>query len=256
MPSTSRQGLRYPASSAAPNVPADLLNLASDVDARPTFRGSGSSYPSSPVVGDSWYHTTYRCEMTYVAASTWRQKTIALVTSDSDRTSYAAALSAASLPLHNGFQVFQTDTNRLWTSNGTVLKQIGGVAGELDYSVITATRGPAINGAGWVNVTGLTAVITLTERRAIRATFQGQATSNVVPAIVGTRILNVTTGVNCPITQAITKANFGEGAHISMRERLDVGTYNYSIQQSWYDGGNAYLTADRAFLQIEDMGPY
>lgn len=41
MPTTSK-GLRYPAASAAPHVPQDMQNLASDVDAR-LFTNAGTS---------------------------------------------------------------------------------------------------------------------------------------------------------------------------------------------------------------------
>lgn len=50
MPTTSK-GFRYPASTAAPNVPADLGNLAGDVD---TYLGAWADY--TPTLG--WTNTT------------------------------------------------------------------------------------------------------------------------------------------------------------------------------------------------------
>lgn len=51
MPTTAR-GLRYPASSAAPNVPQDIQNLASDVDSTMSVKARWYS-----VAG--WTNTTY-----------------------------------------------------------------------------------------------------------------------------------------------------------------------------------------------------
>lgn len=119
MPTTTRQALRYPqATDASAALWTYWENLAKDVDAKATFRGTGTALPATNLaVGDRYYHTTYRCFLVY-NGSGWRQLTTSQVTSDSDRTSFVAAVAGAGLTMHNGFQVFQTDTNQLWVSIG------------------------------------------------------------------------------------------------------------------------------------------
>jgi len=82
------------------------------------FRGSGTAFPSDAINGDTYLHNTYGCLMGF-ASSAWRQMTIVQsVGSDAGRASYLSALTAAGLTLHNGFQVFQTDTDTLYVSPG------------------------------------------------------------------------------------------------------------------------------------------
>ena len=119
MPSTTRQSIRYPASSDSPNGPQQMLNLASDVDARPSWRGVASAYPGNIAVGDTFYHMTLRCTMrAMTTGGSWKQADIVFVTDAADRVSYLASVTAAGLTLHEGFLVWQDDTNILYASSG------------------------------------------------------------------------------------------------------------------------------------------
>lgn len=61
MPTTSR-GLRYPASSSAPNVPQDIQNLASDVNTKLLF-------PSTAVQRSTWTAQSYTATNNYNLAT-------------------------------------------------------------------------------------------------------------------------------------------------------------------------------------------
>jgi len=84
LPTTSSSGLRYPASSAAPNVPADLQNLATDLDhavviqvANTTARNALTKFDGQKVYEQSskrtfrWNATTSRWDMEAGPAYTW-----------------------------------------------------------------------------------------------------------------------------------------------------------------------------------------
>jgi hypothetical protein len=86
--------------------------------AQAAFRGAGTSLPSDAIAGDTYYHNTYRCTMRY-RNSVWRQQDVATAASDTDRSSFVSALNVAGLALHEGFQVFQTDTGVLFAATGT-----------------------------------------------------------------------------------------------------------------------------------------
>ena len=78
MPTTAN-GLRYPALSAAPNVPQDVQNLASDVDTvyggllrRGPHVCTSTTRPSSPATGLLIYETDLRCVRLWDGAA-WRR---------------------------------------------------------------------------------------------------------------------------------------------------------------------------------------
>lgn len=69
MPSTSK-GLRYPASTAAPNVPQDIQNLASDVDAELFVNGgaSGAMAGTAPTAGQPLIVKVFAGSLTFNAS--------------------------------------------------------------------------------------------------------------------------------------------------------------------------------------------
>jgi len=161
------------------------------------FRGTGTALPSDPINGDTFYHTTYRCTLRY-RGSSWVQADVTLVTSDTDRAAFLSALTAAGLTMHNGFQVFQTNTDVLYESNGSLtllrvaspgfLKQATGVdkpAGSTSVAAVSvtvtipdglpSTRRIKVDGkATVVCPTGVGAVVILGDvSRAVNASFQG-----------------------------------------------------------------------------------
>lgn len=76
---TTSRGYRYPASSAAPNVPLDLANLASDLDTdvgnvakTGTIVCTSVTRPSSPVAGQKIWQTDTSSEMVWTG-SAWRR---------------------------------------------------------------------------------------------------------------------------------------------------------------------------------------
>jgi hypothetical protein len=84
VPTTSSSGLRYPASSAAPNVPADLQNLATDLDtkvvvpvANTTARNALTKYDGMKVYEQSskrtfrWNATTSKWDFESGPVYTW-----------------------------------------------------------------------------------------------------------------------------------------------------------------------------------------
>jgi len=56
LPTTTRHALRYPASTASPDVPTDMSNAMTDVDNALPY--VASSTPGSPVSGLVWYNST------------------------------------------------------------------------------------------------------------------------------------------------------------------------------------------------------
>lgn len=94
----------------------------------PQHLGSGTSLPSSPTFGDTYFHTTYGCTMRYVL-SAWRQADWARVADANARVDYVAALATSGLTMHNGFVVYESGSDRIYVCTdtaGTALQYVGG----------------------------------------------------------------------------------------------------------------------------------
>ncbi|WP_416902766.1 hypothetical protein [Micromonospora echinospora] len=135
MPTTAN-GLRYPSLSAAPNVPQDVQNLASDVDTvygpllrRGPYVCTSTTRPSSPATGLEIYETDLRCVRIW-DGSAWRIH-------DYDRQTYAPA---------EDFEV-ANDTS---TSQTYVPGTLHGVT-----FVAPPTGRVAIHFSGWVGSTAI-----------------------------------------------------------------------------------------------------
>ena len=118
MPTTPRQGFRYPVAGDPSDFWTYWQNLATDVDNEPGNRGTGTAFPTTNLlVGDTYYHQTLRCLCTYTG-SAWRQVHVTHVTSSADWTSYRSALSSAGINPHNGFLVHRTDADYTMVADG------------------------------------------------------------------------------------------------------------------------------------------
>jgi hypothetical protein len=107
----------------------------------PTHRGNGTTYPASPVEGDTYRHDTLRCTMRYRNAA-WVQADLARVTNDGDRVSYLAALGTAGVLMHGGFMVRQDDTDMFWWADtNTTLAPVGSYRGSGDTFPAAARDG-------------------------------------------------------------------------------------------------------------------
>lgn len=81
------------------------------------YRGRGTTFPTDAVVGDTYWHDTYACLMVYNGSTTfWRQVTAVETT---DHAAWRSNVVAAGLVCHNGFQVYNSVTDRMYAISGS-----------------------------------------------------------------------------------------------------------------------------------------
>lgn len=123
--------------------------------------------------------------------------------------------------------------------------------GELGNQTSVTQRGPV---TALTAVSGMTVNFTVSGTRKIKASFSGNMTSNTTGTVVGCR-LTLASASN-DRTVYIGLQNFGQAIENMVRTTLTSGTYSASVAIAQYGGpGSAYLTADRATILVEDMGP-
>lgn len=118
--------------------------------------------------GDTAYVESWRCVAMVVrdhggSALRWRQIQVALVGNRAELDAYQANLAATGQNVHNGFQVYDSGSNQLWTSSGgTAFWPSGGYRQQRDphglvaatgWSVVFAVLANAGNGMATVEAT-------------------------------------------------------------------------------------------------------
>lgn len=128
MGSTNGVLLPYPELTETADGPAALAGLANSIEDYffdrvlpggitryvPYHWGTGTTYPTTGgglKAGDTYYHSTLGCTMRYTG-SVWRQSHLATLTAV-QRQALTSAI------LHDGFEVFETDTDRVVYWNGS-----------------------------------------------------------------------------------------------------------------------------------------
>lgn len=152
MPTTPRQGFRYPVAGDPAELWTYWQNLATDVDNEPGDRGTGSTFPTTNLlVGDTYWHTTYGCAMRWNGTS-WRQIETASVANNTEKTAWFTAVRNAGLQPHNGFLLFQQDTDQMYvcmTPAGAVFRPLN----PEDWSNSSVNPGNTASGTGWLGTT-------------------------------------------------------------------------------------------------------
>lgn len=118
-------------------------------------QGTGDPFPSTGVrSGEFLYSYKYECVVMYEpTADAWRQATPVVVSSLSDYVTRLVSRGVTNV--HNGFQVFQTQTNRLFASTGVALSsgtaaafvQVGGEWGGAQTTGFQNVTGWNYNGS-------------------------------------------------------------------------------------------------------------
>ena len=190
--------------------------------ARSFYRGTGSTLPSDGLAGDTYYHTTYRCMMA-IRNGTWRQQDMALVTSDSDRSSFVSALNTAGLSLHEGFQVYQTDTDVLFvgTGSGATLNRVS------PPGFLTQNTG-ANSTSGATNTVSVTATVTVPDALPSNRRVKVTGTTGVTtPGGVG-GVIVVGTGT-ASTTRTVSTSLDGDISAIFYDADLTAGSRTYTM---------------------------
>lgn len=156
MPTTTR-GYRYPAGPAAPNVPLDLQNLASDVDsdvadvaAATNIICTSGTRPSSPVEGTEIYETDTNRKYRY-DGSNWQMwpPQVSEVTESTVQTTTSATLTAGTANCETTFTA--PPTGRVMI---TVTGDLEGIVGTANGEVVLTYEIRNTNVAGAIFLAG------------------------------------------------------------------------------------------------------